>query len=1431
MFGRKGKKLLAFLLSVVMTLANVDAYTLWALAAENVAQPENAGIAETEVGNTSTNEVLPDGSTDAADNAGNAILYGESEASGEYLIDDTVGYKVTDVTIDAGSYSATATVTFEETEKESEYDRDYDYIYILYTENSNADFFKNMKSVSSDEFRELYRISECYCYRNRYDGSPAECIDFFQPSGFYFTGTILKPSTLYTYRLVAVHWTVGWDDIKDNSVDCHFLTEPKTFTTAPEKSVAFTIGDIVVEDYGYDEESIKVAFDNPNEEEWDAFEVVSKGTILKRDTGYKMENTYKFSSIPTNLGELEVCVSVRTGDGEVTYVRKDVPFKRRDASERKINITDNASGMAITASAIVSPWYDLDRWNYKLWLYYKKADDSEGYHVQSSSETFDQLAATEGIGGIAAVSSYSLEERTNYQYYIQVVDAAGNILAYKGSKEEPLIFQTGEVITYQEESFKDKALYEFLRDSYGTPLTNDKLDRVTVLRYYSNKSGYKYCYLSTLEDIPEVFPNLASLYLPGSGIEDISPLKSLKSLKVVKLNDNDISEMPDLSDCEWVYLSIQGNYLKSEDIDSAKLPRTLIDMDVTGGIWRSKPVIKTTDTFYIDDDGKYPLIFIYEGNKYGYSHTVTVTIDGNSKEYSEAGEHWSNEVKSYSNGLCVIPDLNEKFTLEKDHEYKVDISIKEPSGRTYVANQVICFTDVVNFTESNIYISSSESSVEIGELHFPGDGKVDRPENLKCYVVRNEEKVGEFVYGDSSYFWSGSGGWSACMYKELKDALSEAKFPEKNYLSYHGIVHFSPELIFSKSLAEGDYDVVVERMDGVKFIFSNILHVYSDGSVNSVSIIGSGTALKPGDTLQLQAVINPTNATNQNVTWSSSDESVATVNASGLVTAVSYGSATITVTTADGGKTATYTVNVINADDSLYVEFANGKEYEYTGGKITPVVNVHYHGKLLVEGIDYTVKYTNNVNASKDKAQVTVTGKTIAASATAGFSILPKQLDAEDVKAGAILVTAGSKAVPVLYYGSYKLTAKDFTNKDAAKKFTDSGSITLEGKGNFTGQRTIPVQVVGKNEIGKLAVVLKAGQRTYNGEEQPLSAGELMVTDARDKSKVLTALAEDRSNVDDADYMIVYPADIRSAGTVKVTIVGINHYTGSVAKSYKIAPAKKAETDFAVELPTTVTYRQDGATPAVAVSIGDEKLVVNKDYKLSYSANKKIGTAKCTVTFLGNYKGSKKIVRTYEIKPASIAEAVVAVPDKAFTKAGKYISAPFVSIDGVTLNKKDYSVKYMIGDRELTAKDKLTESDLKDGVLSVDVIVKGNGNYDAETTATGTYLIQKTSDPHDLSKAKVIIRNKNTGKKISAFAYTGSEIKIGDPYEIYVTIGKEKRELKEGTDFRVTYVNNVNKGKATIILNGLGEDSTQDTKYYGSKTATFTIGKGILNWL
>ena len=79
--------------------------------------------------------------------------------------------------------------------------------------------------------------------------------------------------------------------------------------------------------------------------------------------------------------------------------------------------------------------------------------------------------------------------------------------------------------------------------------------------------------------------------------------------------------------------------------------------------------------------------------------------------------------------------------------------------------------------------------------------------------------------------------------------------------------------------------------------------------VDGVRLNVTSLILTEGEADHLTATVNPDNATNKNVSWTSSDNAVATVN-NGKVTAVKAGTATITVKTEDGNKTATCTVTV-----------------------------------------------------------------------------------------------------------------------------------------------------------------------------------------------------------------------------------------------------------------------------------------------------------------------------------------------------------------------------------------------------------------------------------------------------------------------------------------------------------------------------------------
>ena len=128
-----------------------------------------------------------------------------------------------------------------------------------------------------------------------------------------------------------------------------------------------------------------------------------------------------------------------------------------------------------------------------------------------------------------------------------------------------------------------------------------------------------------------------------------------------------------------------------------------------------------------------------------------------------------------------------------------------------------------------------------------------------------------------------------------------------------------------------EYKCEVTFYDGTKKDFTFKINIDSGkiiSNVTGITLNETSKELDIIDTFQLIATIEPTNATNTNIIWSSSNEEVATVNQKGLVTAKSIGETTITATTEEGNFTASATITVkMKQDISAYIEtkvVANG---------------------------------------------------------------------------------------------------------------------------------------------------------------------------------------------------------------------------------------------------------------------------------------------------------------------------------------------------------------------------------------------------------------------------------------------------------------------------------------------------------------------------
>ncbi len=529
--------------------------------------------------------------------------------------------------------------------------------------------------------------------------------------------------------------------------------------------------------------------------------------------------------------------------------------------------------------------------------------------------------------------------------------------------------------------------------------------------------------------------------------------------------------------------------------------------------------------------------------------------------------------------------------------------------------------------------------------------------------------------------------------------------------------------------------------------------------------------------------------------------------------------------------------------DGLFLNTESGAQgrYEtvYTGAAIKPAVTVYGYNKKLTEGIDYTVKYSNNTAVSKGKtATVTITGKgNFAGKKTLEFYILPADLGKlnsrdELTVPNEIKLQSGKKISPVIIYGDYTLKASDITlsNTGVIKENT---TIDITGKGNFTGSITgIPVTVLDAKAVKEatIKVKVKAGKHAYDGTPKELSCtylddkGELVQGEI-----TVTAGSSKNPLTKNKDYKVIYkPWSNIQAGKVKFTVIGIGDYTGSVSKTFTITPDKTgAITATLADADADIMYTPGGVSPKVNVTVaraGQEllNLAEGTDYKIVYSNNKKVGTGKFTVNFLGNYKGHPAIKnQTFTIKQAPFTSAKAVSADMVYNKPGKYLSKPMVSIDNVLLTAKDYEVTYFDGETELTSKSKFT---LDDGVASkvITVNVKGKGNFLGDEVVSTYRVIMPAAEKANLSKAKIVAKDKVNGKDVAVGKqdYTGAQVR--PEIRVLVKNGAAWSEVAD-TSYTVEYVNNVKTGSATILITGNGDGT------YGSKSCKFKIGTRSFN--
>ena len=170
----------------------------------------------------------------------------------------------------------------------------------------------------------------------------------------------------------------------------------------------------------------------------------------------------------------------------------------------------------------------------------------------------------------------------------------------------------------------------------------------------------------------------------------------------------------------------------------------------------------------------------------------------------------------------------------------------------------------------------------------------------------------------------------------------------------------------------------------------------ADAAATGVKLNKSSLSLTAGSTETLLATVEPDNAANKNVSWSSSDTGIATVDSKGKITAKTIGTATITVTTEDGSFTATCNITVTAAAE---------KQFAISDGQL-----------VRVGGIQASVNVAPTQGATAHEGQEVVLFQLMRGSTPASIVALKKDITSQESFKAYFNVNPGDDSYTVRVY-------------------------------------------------------------------------------------------------------------------------------------------------------------------------------------------------------------------------------------------------------------------------------------------------------------------------------------------------------------------------------------------------------------------------------
>lgn len=307
--------------------------------------------------------------------------------------------------------------------------------------------------------------------------------------------------------------------------------------------------------------------------------------------------------------------------------------------------------------------------------------------------------------------------------------------------------------------------------------------------------------------------------------------------------------------------------------------------------------------------------------------------------------------------------------------------------------------------------------------------------------------------------------------------------------------------------------------------------------------------------------------------------------------------AKVTVT-GKGNYTGTKELTFVIASDIAEVEIAPISEQPYTGEEIKPLVTVTADGKTLEDGKDYTVAYSDNINAGT--ASVTVTGMgEYMGTKTATFTIAPKNI--EDAKLSKASFTYNGKAqTPVVTvtgltkgidFNTAYYTDAECTNAVEKENVKNAGTyyVKITGINNYTGSVAV------KFTIAKAAMTV-SGVKTYyyNGKvytpSVTVKAGSTTLASAVRASKTVSNKVK-----------ITFPSGRKAVKTYTITVTPL----GTYAKNYKTTKKQ-----FSIKVKPTTLYTPKAFTKSFKARWKKLAKAYASGYQIRYSLKSTLKSAK-----------------------------------------------------------------------------------------------------------------------------------------------------------------------------------------------------------------------------